>query len=254
MTSGSLVRAFMRPSDGYITYIINPKSGASSRKLASRQFQHYLRARGYDVRTHTTTSLRHACELATSAAGDPACMLVVAAGGDGTVREVARGLEGSDTALLLAPSGTENLLANELGFDRRVETLISAFEGGTIRNLDLCTADGKCDITGCYDYVMKVSRCDRYVRMALNGPVGCPDKTRSRNGLCRQFSGRIDRTHIRGPVEADAGDDVFVCIVGHCCECKCPSYLGRSISWGDHYVVHRTEGDRHRRGAIDGTV
>jgi len=134
----------MRPSDGYITYIINPKSGASSRKLASCQFQHYLRAKGHDVRTHTTISLRHACELATSAAGDPACALVVAAGGDGTVREVARGLEGSDTALLVAPSGTENLLANELGFDRRVETLIAAFEGGTIRDLDLCTADGKC--------------------------------------------------------------------------------------------------------------
>jgi len=68
----------------------------------------------------------------------------VAAGGDGTIREIAHGLEGSDTALLVVPCGTENLLANELGFDRRVETLIRTFETGLTRKLDLGTANGKC--------------------------------------------------------------------------------------------------------------
>jgi len=134
----------MRPSDGYITYIINPKSGASSRKLACRQFQRYLVSHGYDVRAYSTVSLEHARELATKAAADEACTLVVAAGGDGTIREVAHGLEGSDTALLIVPCGTENLLANELGFDRRVETLIRTFETGRTRKLDLGTANGKC--------------------------------------------------------------------------------------------------------------
>jgi diacylglycerol kinase family enzyme len=134
----------MRPSDGYITYITNPKAGASSQKLTSRRFHQYLADRGYEVRDSLTTSLEHACELAMDAAVDSACMLVVAVGGDGTVREVAHGLEGSRTPLLLVPAGTENLLANELGFDRRVETLITTFETGIVRPLDLGMANGKC--------------------------------------------------------------------------------------------------------------
>jgi len=60
------------------------------------------------------------------------------------IREVAHGLEGGQTPLLIAPCGTENLLANELGFDWRLETLIKAFEGGILRPLDLGTANGRC--------------------------------------------------------------------------------------------------------------
>lgn len=136
--------ASIQPSEGYILYIINPKSGASSGKLVCRQFHRYLTERGYDVRAHLTTSLAHACEMATAAAGDSRCALVVAAGGDGTIREVAHGLEGAEVPLLIVPSGTENLLANELGFDWRVETLINTLENGVIRPLDLGVANGKC--------------------------------------------------------------------------------------------------------------
>jgi hypothetical protein len=110
----------MKPSDGYIQYIVNPKSGASSGKFTCRRFHRYLTDRRYEVRAGTTTSLEHACELATDAAVDPDCALVVVAGGDGTVREVAHGLEGSVKPLLVVPCGTENLLANELGFDGRL--------------------------------------------------------------------------------------------------------------------------------------
>jgi YegS/Rv2252/BmrU family lipid kinase len=134
----------MKPSDGYIMYIVNPKSGASSGKFVCRRFHRYLTDQGYEVRLHLTTSLAHAGELASKAASDPHCALVVGAGGDGTIREVAHGLEGADTPLLIVPCGTENLLANELGFDWRLETLIKAFEGGVIKPLDLGTANGKC--------------------------------------------------------------------------------------------------------------
>ena len=134
----------MKRSHGYILCIVNPKSGASSGKFACRYFHRYLERRGHTVRLRLTTSLAHACDLATQAGADPECTLVVAAGGDGTVREVAHGLEGRDTPLLIAPCGTENLLANELGFDWRLETLIKAFEGGVTRPLDLGTANGKC--------------------------------------------------------------------------------------------------------------
>jgi YegS/Rv2252/BmrU family lipid kinase len=134
----------MKPDDGYIAYIVNPKSGASGSEAVGRQFEQYLLGRGFDVKLSLTTSLPDACELATDAAVDYDCAMAVVVGGDGTVREVAHGLEGSDRPLLIVPSGTENLLANELGFDERLKTVIKAFEAGCIRSLDLGRTNGRC--------------------------------------------------------------------------------------------------------------
>ncbi len=134
----------MKPDDGYIEYIVNPKSGATSSKLIWRRFEQYLVKKGYEVRGNFTRSLSHACELATDAAVDYDCAMVVAIGGDGTIREVAHGLEGSSKPLLIMPGGTENLLANELGFDEKLETVINTFEAHYIRPLDLGNANGKC--------------------------------------------------------------------------------------------------------------
>lgn len=134
----------MRTEDGYIAYIVNPKSGASSSKLAGRLFQQYLVDHDFDVRAHITTSLEHARELATNASIDYDCALIVAVGGDGTVREVAHGLEGSDKPLLIVPHGTENLLASELGYDERLKTLITTFEAEHLRPLDLGSFNGRC--------------------------------------------------------------------------------------------------------------
>jgi YegS/Rv2252/BmrU family lipid kinase len=134
----------MKPDDGYIAYIVNPKSGATSSKLTGRRFEQYLLKRGFDVRVSLTTSLENACELATDAAVEYDCAMVVVVGGDGTVREVAHGLEGSDKPLLIVPHGTENLLANELGFDEKLKTIIRTFEAEYIRPLDLGSANGRC--------------------------------------------------------------------------------------------------------------
>jgi len=134
----------MKPDDGYIAYIVNPKAGATSSKLVGRQFEEYLAKNGFEVRVSLTTSLEDTCELATDAAVDYDCAMVVVVGGDGTVREVVHGLEGSDKPLLIVPCGTENLLANELGFDEKLKTIIRTFEAGHIRPLDLGSANGKC--------------------------------------------------------------------------------------------------------------
>ena len=134
----------MKADDGYIACIVNPKSGASSSKFTGRRFTDYLVKKGFEVKVSLTECLDDACEMATNAAVDFDCALVVVVGGDGTVREVAHGLEGSDKPLLIIPCGTENLLANELGFDEKLSTIMKTFEAGYIRPLDLGSANGRC--------------------------------------------------------------------------------------------------------------
>lgn len=134
----------MKQNDGYISYIVNPRSGATSSKLTGWRFQQYLVSRKFDVRVRQTRSLDHATHLAADAAADNECAMVVVVGGDGTVRDVANGMEGCGKPLLMVPQGTENLLASELGFDERLKTLKRTFEAGFIRPLDLGKVNGRC--------------------------------------------------------------------------------------------------------------
>lgn len=133
----------MDPKDGHIQYIVNPMSGASSGKWLVSQFKDYLIEKGYEVRVEFTKSLEHASELAAKAAVDYHCSMLVGAGGDGTLREIIHGLEGTNKPFLPIPCGTENLLANELGFDLHLKTLVKAFESNTIKPLDLGLINGQ---------------------------------------------------------------------------------------------------------------
>lgn len=69
---------------------------------------------------------------------DPRPDLVIAAGGDGTVRAVAEALEGSDTPLAIVPAGTGNLLARNLALDvTDVEAAVEVAFGGLDRWIDV---------------------------------------------------------------------------------------------------------------------
>jgi undecaprenyl-diphosphatase len=72
--------------------------------------------------------------------------LVVAAGGDGTVRGCAEGLAGTDVPLAIVPLGTGNLLARTLGLPAHPKAALSVAFGGPgttqDRSIDLATADG----------------------------------------------------------------------------------------------------------------
>lgn len=75
-------------------------------------------------------------------AADQGADVVLAAGGDGTVRAVAEGLRGTSTALALLPSGTGNLLARnlDLSLNHLPESVATAFTGKD-RAIDLGIAD-----------------------------------------------------------------------------------------------------------------
>lgn len=72
---------------------------------------------------------------------DAGATLVIAAGGDGTVRAVAEAMRGRDAVLAILPSGTGNLLARNIGVTHTSLEIACAiaFEGGT-RAIDVGVA------------------------------------------------------------------------------------------------------------------
>jgi diacylglycerol kinase family enzyme len=91
--------------------IFNPVAGRR-RAAALWRVLDLLVENGVKVEVAETQHAGHATSLAREAAADGFGM-VVAAGGDGTIAEVANGLIGSDTALGVIPLGTANVLAKE---------------------------------------------------------------------------------------------------------------------------------------------
>ncbi len=103
---------FHRSPEGVLLLVIfNPIAG---RRRAALLWQvlDLLAGNAIRVEIARTRHRGHATELARAAAGRA---LVVAAGGDGTIAEVAQGLAGSNSALGIIPLGTANVLAHELG-------------------------------------------------------------------------------------------------------------------------------------------
>jgi diacylglycerol kinase (ATP) len=119
-----------------VAVIANPASGRGAGAVRLRSALEILRARGIHPRALPTERPGHAIELARTAAAEGAD-LVIALGGDGTVRDVVEGLGDGDLALGIVPGGTGNDLARSLGIPRELEpALRTAVEGGE-RRLDV---------------------------------------------------------------------------------------------------------------------
>ena len=89
--------------------ILNPKSGGGRGARLRDEIQRELSARSVDVVMHETRAAGHARDLASEAVALGAT-LVAAAGGDGTIHDVANGLLSSEKRVPLAiiPGGTGN--------------------------------------------------------------------------------------------------------------------------------------------------
>lgn len=121
--------------------IVNPVSGR--RNVSSRvdAIANALRSRGTEVDLRYTERGGHATEIAAAEARAFDAVLVV--GGDGTVSEVVNGLIGSDRPIAVLPTGTENLLARELGMPRSPEALSRLLIEGVVRPHDVGQANGR---------------------------------------------------------------------------------------------------------------
>lgn len=100
-------------ADLQATLIYNPHAGFDDWQQNIKATAAFWRARGWDVTLRQTEYPKHATTLAVEAAR-AGHQLVLAAGGDGTIHEVANGLLGSQTVLAVLPAGTTNCFARDL--------------------------------------------------------------------------------------------------------------------------------------------
>jgi diacylglycerol kinase (ATP) len=117
--------------------IINTKSGSNDDSiLRVREIVAELARHGVDAEVRVKLRKKQARRLARRAAKE-GYTLVVAAGGDGTVAAVARGLIGRPVALGIVPLGTYNNLAVCLGVPLEVPAACALIGTGATRAIDV---------------------------------------------------------------------------------------------------------------------
>ncbi len=114
--------------------ILNPRAGIAAHRV--RAVLERGRPGWRDYRLSVTCAPGHATELAREAVAQGADA-VLAAGGDGTANEVARGLLGTHTRLGIVPIGSGNGLARALGIPLRPGPALRALETAAARAIDV---------------------------------------------------------------------------------------------------------------------
>jgi len=118
-----------------IVVIHNPVAGWRQGSRL-RRFVRSLRRRGVEVTVVETAGPGHATALA-RAERDETADVLVAAGGDGTINEVAAGIAGSNRKLGILPLGTANVLAWEIGLAPRYDLAADVVARGETRSVRL---------------------------------------------------------------------------------------------------------------------
>ena len=132
----------MEPIDAKpVHLVINPRCGYGGHHGAVAQLKAEARAEGIELVEYVTKGPRDATDHVRRIA--PEASAVVVWGGDGTVNEVAAGMEGFDVPILPCPAGTENLLAKELKIPRDPRGIVQVLRRGRVVNCDVGRINGR---------------------------------------------------------------------------------------------------------------
>lgn len=124
-----------------IAVIVNPVAGSAKSGPILAELTRRIRQEGARVQVLKTAQAGHAQELSRGVGED--VDLLVAVGGDGTVREVAEGRIDKPLPIAVLPGGTENLLAQHLGAVASVEYLWQCITRGQVRPYDVGVINGR---------------------------------------------------------------------------------------------------------------
>jgi diacylglycerol kinase family enzyme len=125
-----------------VAVIFNPVSAGDRVQERKRELVDALTAAGADEVLVEETTVEDPGRGATERALAKGVDVVVAAGGDGTVMACVSALAGSPTPLAVLPSGTGNLLANNLDLPGDPEDAAEVALHGRRRRLDVGALDG----------------------------------------------------------------------------------------------------------------
>ncbi|HUU85695.1 MAG TPA: YegS/Rv2252/BmrU family lipid kinase [Phycisphaerae bacterium] len=123
--------------------VVNPVSGSCGLSGLLRQVGERISSAGSHMTVRISRAAGRAGHLAAEAPDDTDAILVV--GGDGTVREVVDGLmaAGRQVPVAVLPTGTENLVAKELGMPADPATVAATLLRGRPMACDVGVANGR---------------------------------------------------------------------------------------------------------------
>jgi YegS/Rv2252/BmrU family lipid kinase len=119
-----------------VRLIFNPKSGLLKKTPTLEVVVDTLRRHGLQAEVTVKTSGKVA-RAAAKAAAENKEELVIAAGGDGTIEDVATQIVGAETVLGILPIGTRNNVARELGIPLDLDQACALLAAGITRKIDL---------------------------------------------------------------------------------------------------------------------
>lgn len=129
------------PPFSHIRFIVNPSAGRRKGDIGAL-IRETLDRSGADFEVVWTQRRGHAETLAREAAGE-GFDLVVAAGGDGTIHEVASGLVGTEAALGILPCGSGNGLARALKMPLDLRRACRGLRDAGVRRIDAGRVNGR---------------------------------------------------------------------------------------------------------------
>lgn len=125
-----------------VLLIVNPISGTLPKDGLEQRVRERLAGCGLDVECVCTERAGHGSELAARAVAER-YHAVIAAGGDGTVNEVASALAGSETALGILPFGSGNGLARHLYGTINIKRALDVIADGYVSECDYGSVNGR---------------------------------------------------------------------------------------------------------------
>lgn len=122
--------------------VLNPAAGRGRAGQRQEELRRALDAAGLDAEIALTERPGHATELAHNALRAGA-KVVAAAGGDGTVHEVAQALVGTEVALGVLPLGSGNDYLRALGIPNALPAAAAVLARGKSRKVDVAEVNGQ---------------------------------------------------------------------------------------------------------------
>ena len=125
-----------------IIFIINPIAGIRSKRSLDRKIDQFFSEKNYVFSKLYTEYPSHAMELAKQAVKEKPGLLV-AAGGDGTINEIACALINTGIPLGVIPLGSGNGFARHFNLPLNIKKALKLLLSGTILSVDVGYMNGK---------------------------------------------------------------------------------------------------------------